>query len=163
MARVQSAYPDLEMYWTEGGPDYTWPDYLTDWTKWGANFANILRNGCRAITAWNFALDEHGKPNIGPFSCGGVVTIHSETKEITRSGQYWALQHFSRSIRRDAQRFGSQGTLESITHVAFANSDGRNTLVLSNAGAGRSVTLQMGNYAAETELSGNSVTTFSWA
>jgi hypothetical protein len=28
------------------------------------------------------ALDERGRPNIGPFPCGGLVAIHSQTKEI---------------------------------------------------------------------------------
>ena len=79
------------MFWTEGGPDFTSPDYATDWAKWGRTFTEALRNWCRSITGWNLALDEHGRPNIGPFSCGGLVTIHSQTKEITRSGQYWAF------------------------------------------------------------------------
>jgi glucosylceramidase len=57
--RVQSAYPDVEMYWTEGGPDYKDADYATDWAKWSATFTDILRNCCRSITAWNFALDEY--------------------------------------------------------------------------------------------------------
>ena len=44
---------------------------------------------------------------FGPFPCGGVVTIHSQTKEITRSGQFWAFAHFSRNVRRGARRFES--------------------------------------------------------
>jgi hypothetical protein len=30
-------------------------------------------------------------PNIGPFDCGGLVQIHSVTKEIKQAGLYWAL------------------------------------------------------------------------
>jgi glucosylceramidase len=104
MSKAHDAYPEAEMHWTEGGPDYTDPGYLTDWCKWGGTFTGILKNWCRSITAWNLALDEHGKPNIGPFPCGGVVTINSKTKEITRSGQYWAFAHYSRVIRRGAPR-----------------------------------------------------------
>ena len=37
----------------------------------GRDFNGILNNWARSITAWNIALDEKGKPNIGPFSCGG--------------------------------------------------------------------------------------------
>src|SRR5215831_11475787 len=80
MERVQKAYPNLEMYWTEGGPDYTDPNYAKDWVPWSQTFAEILRNSCRSITGWNLALDERGRPNIGPFTCGGMVTIHSESK-----------------------------------------------------------------------------------
>jgi hypothetical protein len=31
MSKVQEAFPGVEMYWTEGGPDYRDPGYLTDW------------------------------------------------------------------------------------------------------------------------------------
>jgi glucosylceramidase len=108
MTKAHETHPDAEMHWTEGGPDYTSPDYLTDWAKWGQTFTEVLRNWCDSLTGWNLALDEHGKPNIGPFPCGGMVTIHSQTGEITRSGQYWGLAHFSRAIRRGARRFDCQ-------------------------------------------------------
>ena len=74
-------------------------------------FTQAIRNWCQSITGWNLALDEKGRPNIGPFPCGGMVTIHSQTKEITRSGQYWGFAHFSRSVQRGAKRFDSAGTL----------------------------------------------------
>ena len=59
--RVQSAYPDVEMYWTEGGPDIKAPDYQTDFTNWAYQFNAIVNNWARSITAWNIALDEKGK------------------------------------------------------------------------------------------------------
>ena len=65
MSRVHDAFPAKHAYWTEGGPDITRPDYQTDWTKWADQFNGILNNWARAITAWNVALDEKGKPNSG--------------------------------------------------------------------------------------------------
>jgi glucosylceramidase len=62
--RVHSAHPDAEMYWTEGGPAYTDPNYATDWCDWSETFTGIVRNWCRSITGWNLALDEQGRPNI---------------------------------------------------------------------------------------------------
>ena len=44
MTRVHEAVPSKHAFWTEGGPDYTDPKYLTDWTKWGAQFAGIMNN-----------------------------------------------------------------------------------------------------------------------
>ena len=134
MTRVHEAHPDKHAYWTEGGPDYTDPNYQTEWAKWSATFAGVLRNWARSITAWNIALDEKGRPNIGPFNCGGLVTIDSRTKEITRSGQYWAFAHYSRALRRGARRFDSRGDVDGISHVAFANPDGGAALVLANTG-----------------------------
>src|SRR5438067_814283 len=124
MSKVHDAHPDVEMHWTEGGPDYTSLSYATDWAQWGRTFTQALRNWCRSITGWNLALDEHGRPNIGPFPCGRLVTIISQTKEITRSGQYWAFAHFSRNLRRGARRFESTGTVPGVEHVAFENPNG---------------------------------------
>lgn len=163
MSKVHDAHPDVEMHWTEGGPDYTSPDYLTDWAQWGRTFTDALRNWCQSITGWNLALDEKGRPNIGPFPCGGLVTINSQTKEVTRSGQYWAFTQFSRFIRRGAQRFDSQTTQQKLDHVAVENPDGRRTLVLTNSAPGRIVTLQMGSMEAEINLTKDSVTTLVWA
>jgi glucosylceramidase len=162
MSKVHDAYPELEMHWTEGGPDYTDPNYLTDWCKWGGTFSDVLNNWCRSITAWNLALDEHGRPNIGPFPCGGVVTINSQTKEITRSGQYWALAHYSRVIRRGARRFESQSAAADLQHVALENPDGQQVLVVTNPGPAKTIELRLANMAAPVPLKANSVATLAW-
>jgi glucosylceramidase len=163
MKKVLAAHPDVEMYWTEGGPDYTDPAYLTDWAKWSGTFAGILRNGARCIMGWNIALDEAGKPKVGPFDCGGLVTVHSKTKEVTRSGQYWAFAHYSRAMARGAVVIGSQGGPEPVAHVAARNPDGSYALVLTNAGAApRRVELRLGPRTTELSLAGDSVTTLKW-
>ena len=160
--RVHEKYPEVEMYWTEGGPEYTDPHYATDWTNWSKTFTGILRHWCRSITAWNFALDVHGKPNIGPFSCGGLVTINSASKEVARSGQYWAFAHFSKVVRRGARRIDSQSAGTDVEHVAFENPGGGRVLVLTNAGAARNISLQAEGMAANVSLDANSVTTLAW-
>jgi glucosylceramidase len=162
MTRVHEAYPAKHAYWTEGGPEYTDPAYLTDWAKWSATFTGILRNWSRTIMAWNLALDEKGRPNIGPFSCGGVVTIHSETKEVSRSGQYWALAHYARAFRRGAQRFATEGRIENVSHVGFANKDGSRAVILTNLGAEKEVRLWMAPMSAEALLPADSVVTLRW-
>jgi glucosylceramidase len=162
MSKVHDAHPDADMHWTEGGPDYTSPGYATDWAQWGRTFTDALRNWCQSLTGWNLALDEHGRPNIGPFPCGGLVTIHSQTKEITRSGQYWAFAHFSRVIRRGARRFESQSSAADIAHVAIQNPDGRNVLVVTNSGPRRSATLLLDGNSADLSLQADSLTTFEW-
>jgi glucosylceramidase len=150
------------MYWTEGGPDYTATNYATDWCDWSTTYSTILRNWCRSITGWNVALDEHGRPNIGPFSCGGLVTIHSQSREIARSGQFWAFAHYSRAVRRNARRFDTQSTAANLSHAGFENPDGERVLVLTNPGHERNVQLQMGGKTAEVSLQAGSVTTLVW-
>ena len=162
MTRVHEAHPDKHAYWTEGGPDFRDPHYQTDWTQWGATFAGILRNWARCIIGWNLALDEAGRPNIGPFGCGGLVTIDSGTKAITRSGMYWAFAHYSRAIRRGARRLESSSGLAGVSHVAFANPDGTLAVVLTNAGADRRVLVRMSGMEAEVNLAGDSIATLTW-
>jgi len=162
VSKVHDAHPDAEMHWTEGGPEVTSPDYASDWANWGRTFTGALRNWCRSITGWNLALDEQGRPTIGPFRCGGLVTIDSHTKQITRSGQYWAFAHFSRSIRRGARRFDSQGMLANVEHVASENPDGQKVLTITNTGSARPVVLHMGGLMAELALTSDSLTTLTF-
>jgi len=162
MARIQECFPDKGMYFTEDGPEITDPAYATDWVKWAAGFANILRNRARCIIAWNFALDEKGRPNIGPFSCGGLVTINAQTQEITHSGQYHALNHYSRAAQRGARRFESAGDIKGVSHVGFSNPDGSSALILANAGGETKVQLALNGLAADVPLAPDSVTTLTW-
>jgi len=162
--RVFASHPDAEMYWTEGGPDIVDPKYLVDWTKWSKTFCEILRNGLRCIIGWNLALDENGKPNIGPFPCGGLVTIHSATGEITRSGQYWAFAHYSRAFRRSSTVVQSDGEIRDVYHVVAANPDGTYAAVLTNTGADRRIVwLKQGKNALEVPLPPDSVITVAWS
>lgn len=132
MTRVHDMFPEKHAYWTEGGPDYTEPDYATNWAKWSSTFTGILRNWARCIVSWNLVLDEKGRPDIGPFSCGGVVTVNSQTHEVTRSGQFHAFAHYSEVIQRGAQIISSRGEVPGIDHVAAQNPDGSHVLILTN-------------------------------
>lgn len=163
MSRVREAFPQVQLYWTEGGPDYTAPDYASDWVQWGRTYTQVLRNWCRGITGWNLALDEKGRPNIGPFTCGGLVTVDSQTKEISRSGQYWAFAHFSRNVQRGGRRFESTGTVAGVEHVGFENPDGRRVLILTNSSDSKSVTLKLANQSANVSLPASSISTLSWS
>ena len=163
MSKAHAAHSEVSMHWTEGGPDYTSPTYLTDWVSWTKTISEALQNWCGSITGWNLALDEKGRPNIGPFPCGGLVTIHSQTKEITRSGQYWAFAHFSKAIRRGAKRVGTTCNSSTLSHVACQNPGGDTVVVLGNPGAARQVTLRLSTNSANLRLAADSVTTLVWS
>jgi len=101
--------------------------------------------------------DEHGKPNIGPYPCGGILIINIHTQEIIRSGQYWALAHFSRAIRRGARRFESQSQAANLGHVALENPDGQKVLILTNLGAARTIRVNQGRSSAIVPIAENSI------
>jgi glucosylceramidase len=167
MARVHDAFPAKSAYWTEGGPDINQPDYQTDYTKWADQYNGILNNWARSLTAWNVALDEKGRPDIGPFSCGGVITIDNATHKITTSGQYWAFAHYSKHIKRGAKVFATNalGNLNEagISHTGFCNPDGTCVVVLANKGAEKRVQLLMGSQTLDVDLPADSVETLHWS
>lgn len=162
MTQVHRSFPDIDAYWTEGGPDITDPMYQLDWAKWANIFIGAMRNWSRCAVAWNLILDERGEPKTGPFSCGGVVTVDSQTGAITRSGQYWALEHFAKCVSRGANVIESktiQATEDGPAHVAFSNPDGTTVVVIANAGESRKITCRSGAMDINATLDANSLTT----
>jgi glucosylceramidase len=168
MTRVHDAFPNKNAYWTEGGPDITQPTYQTDFANWADQFNGILNNWARSITAWNVALDEKGNPNIGPFPCGGVITIDNASHKIIRSGQYWAFAHYSQHIKRGARVFatnalGAPSSGSAISHSGFRNPDGSYVVVLANKGPQRQVQLLMADQSLTIDLPADSVRTLHWS
>ena len=137
------------------------------------------------------ALDERGRPNIGPFDCGGLVEIHSATKEIVFSGLYWALVQHARAFRRGAVIVASHdanGDLPAVNaaliapaatspnmtatpnsafasrvyHTAAKHPDGSMALVLTNPGDPKGVTIAVWRADGQATLSADSVTTLRW-
>jgi len=193
VSRVHDLYPDKKMYSTEGGFEATFslvgpmtfgagapggagpepaaaparprrePNPAAAIARAGVGAANSVRNWMSTIIVWNLVLDESGKPNIGPFNGLGFITIHSQTKEITRGNSYWAMKHYTHAAHRGSKRFDTQGELEGVAHVAFVNPDNTKVLVLSNVGAERKTQLRLGNLMTEVLLPADSVTNLSWA
>jgi glucosylceramidase len=176
MTRVHDTFPAKNAYWTEGGPDISAPDYLTDWAKWGEVFNGVLNNWSRSITAWNIALDEQGKPNLGPFPCGGVITVENGSHKIIKSGQYWAFAHFSKHVKRGAKAIATNGSeiaptgglienekSTALTHSGFRNPDGSFVVMLANRGSERKVQLVHGLNALEMDLPADSLFTLQWS
>lgn len=93
-AFLKERYDSLRLHFTEGGPRL-YDNYATDWCKWTLMMIKVLCNGYSSFTGWNLMLDETGGPNVGPFFCGGLVTLNRQSKSLSYSGQYKALRHFS--------------------------------------------------------------------
>lgn len=162
MTRVHDMFPAKNAYWTEGGPDYTQPDYATDWAQWSSTFTGILRNWARTIVSWNLVLDEKGRPDIGPFSCGGLVTLDSRTHAVTRSGQFHAFAHYSKMIQRGAYILASSGDIPGIDHLAAENPDGSRVLVLTNQKQEQQAQCLINDQSCTLTLPPDSITTLVW-
>lgn len=142
---LRQAYPDLPLHFTEGGPRL-YDNYGTDWCKWMLQMVAALRCGYQSFTGWNLMLDENGWPNNGPFSCGGLVTRHSITGELSYSGQYRAFAHIAKFITPKSKIYPLQSDLPvynalhkfpkaqalPVQGVLIDNADGHPVLVLVN-------------------------------
>jgi glucosylceramidase len=161
MSELERRHPDVPFYFTEWGDHLSTP-YMTDWSKWGNDIAKILDNWCRNITLWNILLNEKAQPDIGPYRGAGMVIVNSKTGELERTGEYWALYHYSAHIQRNAHRIHSESGDTNFTQIAFRNPDGEMVLVLTNQTHPRSVQARHGQRTIEIWLPENSVTTMTW-
>lgn len=131
-------HPECENHWTEGGVVPI--DLSTGFKKQysigdlAAGFIQVINAGCQSITVWNLALDGEGYPNIGPFNCRGTVEISRDGKRVRRSDEYYALLHFSRYVKRGAQRLVSErkAVPRNFEAAAFKNPDGGRVVLIAN-------------------------------
>jgi glucosylceramidase len=161
MSLLHSKAPTVPFYWTEGGPFIDDPAYARDWAKWGGIFTDVLENWCRCAIAWNLMLDPHGKPNLGPYTCGGLVTLNDDGS-LLKSGQYHALRHFSQHLQKGGVRIASASDAAGVRHVAVRNPDGTFALVVTNPGVGRDLQLLAAGRQLSFSMSGNSIATLVW-
>jgi glucosylceramidase len=161
MTTFHQQFPDKSVYMTEcaGG---TWQS---------DPFANTIdlvidssANWARVVALWNVALDENAGPqNDGCSTCRGVVTVNSQSGDVTYNADYYALGHFSRFVRPGAARVASTSSSGSLNQVAFRNADGRLAVVAHNTG-GSALTVQVGSGAAAMSvvLPANAGVTLTW-
>ena len=111
------------------------------------------------------ALDENAGPqNDGCPDCRGVITVNSQSGDVTYNADYFALGHFSKFVLPGAVRIASASTSASLNQVAFRNTDGRLALIAHNTGKG-ALTVQVGSgpTAMSLSLPGNAGVTIAWA
>jgi glucosylceramidase len=161
MSLLHQKDPNVPFYWTEGGPFIDDADYTTGWAKWGGIFTGVLENWCRCAMTWNLMLDPRGKPNLGPFTCAGLVTLKDDGN-LWRSGQYHALRHFSLHMQRGGKRIASETDAPGLRHVAVENPDGSFALVLTNPGEARDLCIVCAGQQLSVSLPRDSVATVVW-
>jgi glucosylceramidase len=161
MSLLHRKNPNVPFHWTEGGPFIDDPNYCRDWTKWGGIFTDALENWCRCVITWNLMLDPKGRPNVGPYTCGGLVTLNDDGS-ILQSGQCHALRHFSRHLQRDAVRIASGSDAPALRHLAVRNPDGRFAVVLTNPGEAMDLRIIHAGQQLSLSLPRDAVATLAW-
>jgi glucosylceramidase len=161
---VHNAYPDKDIYFTEitGGD---WATNFADNLVW--NFQNIFigatRNWAKTGLLWNMALDQNNGPHQGGCSdCRGVVTVDSNTGDVTFNEEFYSLGQMTKAVQAGAVRINSM-TNSTFNTVAFTNPDGSTALVALNPHSSAStIRVYFAGEHFTYQIPGKSVATFRW-
>jgi O-Glycosyl hydrolase len=116
---------------------------FADGDVWGNIIFNDLEAGTSAWLYWNAILDETGGPwavspvhgNPDPNIQHPVVIINKTTHQITYTGTYYYLAHFSKFVRPGAVRLQTTGRAAGIRVMSFRSPDGGMVAQILNSGA----------------------------
>jgi glucosylceramidase len=138
---------------------------------WGNQIVSDLEAGASAWLYWNTVLDETGGPwLISPVHGNPqfniqhpVVIVNRRTKEVTYTGCYYYLAHFSRFVRPGAVRVETTGSVPGVRCIAFATPEKTLVAQLLNGTAKEAgVTLAWRDRAVRVKLPPVSITTCRW-
>ncbi|MFB3922457.1 MAG: glycoside hydrolase family 30 beta sandwich domain-containing protein [Terriglobia bacterium] len=177
---LHKKYPNLPLWMTEvcwayeaGAPaNVKLPRY--DWEDgdfWGNQIFSDLQAGAAAWIYWNTILDEKGGPwaispihgNPDPNVQHPIVIINRGTKQVTYTGLYYYLAHFSKFVRPGAVRVGVSGGEKGVRAVAFKTPEGGFVAEVMNSNKSDvAATLEWDGRALHMKLPALSITTCNW-
>jgi glucosylceramidase len=179
IAALHHQYPELKLWMTEICHAYetdtprTHPMPYRDYADgdfWGNQIFNDLEAGTSAWIYWNMILDEKGGPWLVSPIHGDpennnqhpVIIVDRQTKQITYTGLYYYLAHFSKFVRPGAVRVVTTGSAGRVRCMSFKSQDGGLVTELMNSGQAKSVTLQWHGKSVRLHLPALSITTCVW-
>lgn len=180
IAKLKVRYPDLPFWMDElcyayeaGYPkSKQLPLYgFDDGDVWGNIIFSDLEAGTSAWLYWNAILDETGGPwavsqvhgNPDPNAQHPVVVINKSTHEITYTGLYYYLAHFSKFVRPGAVRVDTSGKSKGVRAMAFQTPEGGMVAqILNSQTEGAEVTLIYHGRTLHLAAPARSITTAAW-
>lgn len=135
LKRVNEAFPDKQLIFTEGCVEKFSFDRINDWAlgeRYGLSMINDFNAGTTTWTDWNILLDENGGPNhVGNFC---FAPIHADTKagKLLYTNSFYYIGHFSKFIKPGAKRIISAPSRSMLISTAFKNPDGSVVVVVMN-------------------------------
>jgi len=170
LSELHNKYPDLPIWMTEicyvKLPVYE----FSDGEFWGNMIVNDMKNWVSGWIYWNMILDQTGGPWLTSPVHGDpdnnhqhpVVIINRETKEVTYTGLYYYLAHFSKFVRPGASRIQCTGGSSQLNYVGFLNADGSIILNIINNGNETDCKIAWGTRMNIQKLKAHSITTLKW-
>ncbi len=180
IADLQRRYPDLPLWMTEICHAYEVDDPVSmpiprydfqDGEFWGGQIFSDLEAGASAWIYWNMILDENGGPwaispvhgNPNPNAQHPVVIINRQTRQVTLTGLYYYLAHFSKFVRPGSVRVKTGGSRKYERCIAFKRPDGRMVAEIMNQGEfDDTVSLLWRGRTLDVPVPADSITTLIW-
>jgi len=133
--RVNEAYPDKKLLFTEGCIEKFDMNRLNDWKlgeRYGSSMINDFNNGAVGWTDWNILLDEQGGPNHVGNYCFAPVHYNTKTDELIYNTEFYYIGHFSKFIKPGAKRVSVASSKSTLIATGFQNVDGTIAVVVMN-------------------------------
>ncbi len=181
MTSLHKRYPDLKIWQTEvcysygsgQPPSMPLPRYdFLDGDFWGNLIVTDLEEGSSAWIYWNMILDQNGGPWLvseahedNPENIQHpVVIIDRKKQQVTYTGLYCYLAHFSKFVRPGSVRVDTQGANEHVRVIAFKTPEGRLVAeVLNSQHVPATIHLGWRDRDLRVDLRPLSITTLQWS
>jgi len=178
IAALHKKYPQYHLWMTElchavGLPESTnLPrDGFADGEFWGNQIFDDLEASASAWIYWNMILDEKGGPwsvslphgNPDPNAQQPVVIVDRQTKQITYTGLYYYLAHFSKFVRPGMVRIQTLGQRPGIRVISFSSAEGNIVTEIMNSNkTAATIDLFFHSKVVHLEVPATSIATASW-
>ncbi len=132
---IAKAYPDKHILLTEAAIEKFNPERYQYWPhgeKYGNSIINDFNNGSVGWTDWNILLDDTGGPNHVGNLCYSAIHFDSKTGDLIYTPTYSYIGHFSKFIRPNAQRVGSNSSRSLLQTTSFLNQDNTMATIVMN-------------------------------
>ncbi len=180
VAELHARYPELPLWMTElchayeAGTPRQMKLPRTDFDDgdfWGQQIFSDIEAGASAWIYWNLILDQNGGPWLVSPIHGNpddniqhpVVIVDRNTGQVTYTGCYYYLAHFSKFVRPGAVRVAATGSARDLRCLAFKAVGGGLVVELMNSrDAVNGVCLEFGRKSLRLSLAPRSITTCLW-
>ncbi len=135
LARVHEAYPDKNIFFTEGCAESFDVTRYQAWVlgeEYGRSMIHDFNNGMVGFTDWNILLDETGGPNHVQNFCFAPVHYDTKADKLIYTNAYYYIGHFSKFIQPGAKRVISAASRSQLLTTAFLNPDGTTVVIVMN-------------------------------
>lgn len=156
MTLFHEEFPGVPLHFTEGS---------VFGIRGGVELIERLENWASSYNAWVLLLDDHGKPNNGPFEAKfATVALKTATLETELLLQYHVYGQFMKFVEPGSVRIETRVTGAPPPRIAFRTPGGAIVLVAVNATPAEArYTVSWRGRAAELQLPPESVGTHRWA